>query len=134
MADNHRMQVFCERSQFRNRIDLFLVDTDPDTGARAVGKLVEMQAIPDDGAMHTPTMRLTLTAAQQLMDELWTCGIRPSEGQGSAGAMAATRDHLKDMQRIAFMLLEDGGAYPQAPDQTKLVAADSPRKMEGSWS
>lgn len=115
MTEVHRMQVFCERSPFRSRIDLFLTDTNPETGARAVGKLVELEAIPDDGAMPSnPTMRLTLTAAQQLMDELWHCGIRPSEGQGGAGALAATQNHLKDMQRIAFSLLRDEQAQADA--------------------
>lgn len=30
---------------------------------------------------------------------------RPTEGTGSAGALAATERHLKDMQTIAFRLL-----------------------------
>ena len=38
--------------------------------------------------------------AQTLMDDLWTCGIRPTEGKGSAGAMIATEKHLKDMRAI----------------------------------
>jgi hypothetical protein len=37
-------------------------------------------------------------AAQQLMDELWQCGIRPSEGTGSAGSLKATQDHLESMK------------------------------------
>jgi hypothetical protein len=44
------------------------------------------------------------------MDELWRVGLRPTEGSGSAGSLAATERHLSDMQRIAFKLLE--GAAP----------------------
>ena len=40
--------------------------------------------------------------AQILMDDLWNCGLRPSEGSGSAGAMKAVQDHLADMKKIAF--------------------------------
>ena len=40
-----------------------------------------------------------------LMDELWQCGFRPSEGSGSAGSLAATERHLRDMQAIAMGLL-----------------------------
>ena len=40
--------------------------------------------------------------AQILMDDLWTCGIRPTEGQGSAGAMAAVQEHLKDLRKLVF--------------------------------
>jgi hypothetical protein len=44
--------------------------------------------------------------AQELMDELWTCGLRPSEGTGSAGSLKATQDHLGDMQKLSWKLLE----------------------------
>lgn len=47
--------------------------------------------------------------AQRLMDELWDCGLRPSEGTGSAGSLAATERHLKDMQTIAMGLLRKEG-------------------------
>ncbi len=49
-----------------------------------------------------PFARLDIQAAQQLIDELWQCGLRPSEGTGSAGSLKATEKHLADMQKIAF--------------------------------
>ncbi len=55
---------------------------------------------------YVPFMSLSQTEAQLLMDELWHVGIRPSEGTGSAGSLAATERHLKDMQQIAFTLLK----------------------------
>jgi hypothetical protein len=42
---------------------------------------------------------------QELMDSLWTVGIRPTEGQGSAGAMAATQKHLEDLRTLNGRLL-----------------------------
>lgn len=57
------------------------------------------------GQYSEPFLRLDTTEAQQLMDELWGCGIRPSEGSGSVGSLRATEHHLKDMQTIAFKLL-----------------------------
>lgn len=56
----------------------------------------------NDGSYREPTFRLDATTAQQLMDDLWQCGLRPSEGSGSAGALAATQRHLDDMRKIAF--------------------------------
>jgi hypothetical protein len=44
--------------------------------------------------------------AQVLMDDLWSCGIRPSEGSGSAGSLAATQKHLDDMRTISFSVLK----------------------------
>ncbi len=38
--------------------------------------------------------------AQALIDDLWRCGLRPTEGAGSAGAMSATQAHLADMRRM----------------------------------
>ena|ERR1043166_3493001 len=53
-----------------------------------------------------PTLYLRKDEAQELMDSLWSNGLRPTEGSGSAGALAATQEHLKDMRKIAFDLLE----------------------------
>lgn len=48
------------------------------------------------------TIRLRPDEAQQFMDELWRVGIRPTEGAGSAGQMAATERHLEDMRSLVF--------------------------------
>lgn len=52
-----------------------------------------------------PAIQLTMADAQQLIDQLWKCGMRPSEGGSSAGALAATELHLADMQKIVDVLL-----------------------------
>jgi hypothetical protein len=63
----------------------------------------EMAQLPE------PLLRFDTSTAQGLMDELWKAGIRPTEGAGSAGSMAAALEHLKDMRRIAFHQLGIGG-------------------------
>jgi len=55
-----------------------------------------------DGEFIEPSFQLSYEYAQQLMDDLWTCGLRPTEGSGSAGAMAATQKHLEDMRKLVF--------------------------------
>lgn len=62
--------------------------------------------IPDGGMLPSPSLRLDLAAAQSLMDELWDCGIRPAQGSGSAGSLAATERHLSDMQGIVRHILK----------------------------
>lgn len=59
-----------------------------------------------DSMMTAPMFRLGQGDLQHLMDELWHVGIRPSEGTGSAGALAATQAHLKDLQSIISKLME----------------------------
>lgn len=49
-----------------------------------------------------PVFSLEVDEAQKLMDSLWDCGLRPSEGSGSAGALAATQRHLEDMRKLVF--------------------------------
>jgi hypothetical protein len=56
----------------------------------------------DIGSHTEPFLNIDMRAAQQLMDELWNCGLRPTEGSGSAGSLAATERHLADMRRIVF--------------------------------
>lgn len=51
-------------------------------------------------SMTIPCMELGKTEAQVLIDDLWNCGLRPTEGSGSAGSLLATQNHLKDMQKI----------------------------------
>jgi hypothetical protein len=60
----------------------------------------------EPGSIVEPMLRLGIQSSQQLMDELWQCGLRPTEGTGSAGSLKATENHLADMKRIAFTLLE----------------------------
>jgi len=60
-----------------------------------------------DRSRHiSQTTTVTKPTLQQMMDELWDCGIRPSEGSGSAGALAAVQVHLSDMRKIAFKNLK----------------------------
>ena len=47
-----------------------------------------------------PMCVLDKNQAQTLMDTLWSCGIRPAEGEGSAGSMVAVQKHLSDMRKL----------------------------------
>ena len=53
-----------------------------------------------------PTVRISDEEAQTLMDDLWRCGLRPTEGSGSAGAMRAVEKHVADLRKIAFKALD----------------------------
>lgn len=54
----------------------------------------------EPGMVSDPALRISGDEGQQLMDELWRCGLRPSEGSGSAGSLAATERHLEDMRAL----------------------------------
>lgn len=63
----------------------------------------------EPGSFVQPAMLISPDDAQQMMDELWRCGIRPTEAAGSAGSMAATERHLADMRSIALGRLRKQG-------------------------
>jgi hypothetical protein len=69
----------------------------------SVATSLQMEPLERDQALpRSPLFRLDQTEAQALMDQLWQCGLRPSEGSGSAGSLAATERHLEDMRRLVF--------------------------------
>jgi hypothetical protein len=55
-----------------------------------------------DGMLVEPVMRFSNAQATNLMDELWAAGVRPSDGTGSTGQLAATQAHLQDMRTLVF--------------------------------
>ncbi len=82
-----------------NDLGLFFKQRDHD-GVIYIPEPVKLVAHkPDDmNVERLPLLTLRDTEAQELMDSLWQCGLRPSEGSGSAGSLAATQAHLKDMR------------------------------------
>lgn len=91
-----------QRGNFGSSIEFLVSD------GRAIGLPVTFQETVSPAYIE-PTFKLTPSMAQELMDGLWSCGLRPSEGSGSAGALRATEKHLEDMRAIAFdqLNLED---------------------------
>jgi hypothetical protein len=79
----------------------FLLTEKMQDGRRAIATKITME-VQEDGYLVEPSFRLSHEDAQALMDELWNCGLRPTEGTGSAGALAATQKHLEDMRRLVF--------------------------------
>lgn len=58
------------------------------------------------GLSAAPTLEIPPERAQQLMDDLWSAGLRPTEGRQSEGVTAAQARHLEDMRAIAFNRLK----------------------------
>lgn len=103
---NHRddtLRLFCGDRPEWGGIDVMVARRVRVVGSHRWESLSSSWAtLPDDDGVTptTPLLRLDYALAQRLMDELWKCGLRPKEGTGSAGAMAATERHLADLQRL----------------------------------
>lgn len=101
-------EIFAERQIWTNAIAVWVGERDGNGLLRVLRPGV-VEAIEEGALFGEPSMHLRYDEAQRLMDEFWRCGLRPSEGAGSAGSLAATERHLKDMQGIARGLLKTYG-------------------------
>jgi len=97
-----------------NGIDLYVVKFDKDKVYLLTGNNAQTIERPstfefekmDEFAMYAnKSLSLMDSEAQELMDNLYSCGIRPTEGTGSAGSMEKVEAHLQDMRRIVFKKL-----------------------------
>jgi hypothetical protein len=97
------VEVHAELKQWSRNIDLYFrrvtVGVSVDVAQPIKWETLDIEQV---SMINKPAMSLDREAAQQLMDELWKCGMRPSEGTGSAGSLAATERHLEDMRRLVF--------------------------------
>ena len=101
----NRLEFFAENEHWYAGTRLHARERYADTWAYA--QPLEFQALEEPFPLEaTPFMTLKADAAQSLMDELWKCGFRPSEGQGSAGQLKSVQEHLADMRTIAFKVLK----------------------------
>ena len=74
---------------FNSRVELRAYDTE--TGM--YGEPLTLADIPTAREVP-PVMTLDATQAQRLMDDLWDCGLRPSEGNDQSPNDQGNRSHL----------------------------------------
>ena len=106
---NENMDLFvrARMTDFLDHVNLYIGRFNKETRKVEIVKEVTFTEDEEFGTISIPpTVSLTPESAQQLMDELWKCGLRPVEGKGSAGSLAATESHLQDFRKIAFKFLE----------------------------
>jgi hypothetical protein len=95
------MELRVERQFLSRGLEFYLLNHHP-AGKLSLGGKVEFVELEEDMWAPQPTFGLSEAEAQALMDQPWQCGLRPSEGSGSAGSLAATERHLEDMRKLAL--------------------------------
>lgn len=101
---SHKLPVFvrCRHDVMMFNVEVYLYYKDID-GSIARAEPVEfVMKRANRAEVVNPTFRLEQETAQAFMDALWDCGIRPAQGTGSAGSLAATERHLEDMRKLVF--------------------------------
>lgn len=97
----YRQRVHAHHNWDGRRTDVYLfLQEGPGEGITKQADMILREY--DPSVVAPPSFSLEHTTAQSLMDQLWNCGFRPSEGTGSAGSLAATEKHLADMRAITF--------------------------------
>lgn len=82
-------------------------------GRVLVAEPITLKHLPEDqigDLIDRSTLAISKDTAQVLMDDLWNCGVRPSEGEGSAGSFSAQNKHLQDIR--AMLRHATGAALP----------------------
>lgn len=101
------LKVAAERSFAQDGIAFYMIDRPPhETKKMVVGFKTEPLEERMEAMWTAPAFVLTVEAAQRLMDDLYHCGVRPSDAGESVGALSATKLHLEDMRKLAETLLE----------------------------
>lgn len=70
----------------------------------AVAISVHMTTL-EEGEFAPAFMTLPEDAMQQIMNQMWNAGFRPSV-EGSEGELTATKKHLEDMRTIVFDMMK----------------------------
>lgn len=102
-----RLEIRAARAPWLcNKVEIYLAQIRHTDGVSVVSEAQPLQFVvqTEEQLMcrHEPAVRLAPDEAQQLIDELWDAGLRPTQGAGSAGQMAATEKHLEDMRSLVF--------------------------------
>lgn len=97
-------RFFLERVDFGERINMHMAVKGDNCERSSVAQPVIFVARTPGDPPSLPMLQLTPEQAQSLMDELWTVGLRPTQGKQSEGKMGATSKHLEDMRAIVSAL------------------------------
>jgi len=98
-------KIFLEKRLFSGSIGAYVQRRED--GKRHHGVIKWEEITPDmQGIPMDPSFEFSKKEAQHLIDELWDCGLRPTQGSGSAGSLVATEKHLNDMRKIVSSKLK----------------------------
>jgi hypothetical protein len=101
---DRRLSIAIEYSPPKRAFDLFIW-LDLDGGNRRyVDQFVYLQGRENE--IIDPVLSIHPDVAQQIMDDLWRAGVRPTNIRKDDLALSAKDDHIKDLQKVAFALLD----------------------------
>lgn len=97
-----RMLIRARFADWENSLQLAAWQLGNDGRTRRVSAVFTVHDDDKEGNIAEPFLNLDRKDAQQLFDELYRCGMRPSDGQPTSDQIAAIKYHLEDMRRLVF--------------------------------
>ena len=90
-----------EYRDYRRNVALYCFQSRGDSGV-PVNFVATVDSEYKEGDVTEPSLTLRDYEAQQLIDELWNIGLRPSQVDSSPNHIAALNAHLQDLRKLVF--------------------------------
>jgi len=89
-------------------IDLHLFERHGD-GKLTVCSSIEMTTVEAGTGIIPPyePIHLSRAAAQELIDQLWAIGVRPTDGRESSAVVSAKDEHIKDLRLVLGAFIKE---------------------------
>ena len=100
------LEIRAQPAPWWHGVELFARARNPLGGYGLITDVI-LEEQDDHLTVQPLTISLGMEEVQVLMDDLWASGVRPSDKRRDSETLGAVREHLEDMQKIAFRLLDD---------------------------
>ena len=113
------------------KVFLFVLAKFSDDNVHAAGELVKFRAVKE-GAQMEEALSLPIEATEDLMADLWECGVRPKGIElNDVKEMKAVKAHLEDarMMMIALWNKLNGGSSTIGPPRAQKPLPVAPIKI-----
>lgn len=98
----YELQFSLQHNWIGNTFGLYLLSKSQSNGKKAIATNITFQTLEDNQLIEAPLLSLSQQEAQDLADQLYAVGIRPSQAAGSAGQLDAVKYHLEDMRTLVL--------------------------------
>lgn len=102
-----QFRAMLERRAVTDTIALFIFAIDRSKSRTSEALPIVFRDVDENAIREVPrpAIELSREAAQELLEELWRLGFRPSK-EGSEGQLAAVTRHLEDQRALSWRLLD----------------------------
>ena len=109
-----KWKVFVQQNWATDGINMFMFCRDFDgSGAEVVRVVTDLVVTQQPASMeitNASPLFLSMDNAEELMDQLWNAGIRPTGSRNQTDISNAKNDHIKDLEKVldAFIKISTG--------------------------